>query len=109
MVIRRSSGEVISNTGQKVVSTSSTSTGSGGISYDPYLRDAQGNPIGSRMPPAGSTPESIRRSYEDAASANRIRTDIPLSSRGLPESYIGDILVTQQPSFFKRISKAAET
>lgn len=38
----------------------------GGVSYDPYLRDAQGNPIGTRVPPPGSTSESIQRSIEQA-------------------------------------------
>lgn len=46
------------------------STAPGGVSFDPFLRDAEGRPIGTALPPAGSTPESIRRSQEAARSAS---------------------------------------
>lgn len=46
---RTSSGSLVSSSG------TSSGGGSGGVSYDPYLRDAQGNPIGSAAPPPGST------------------------------------------------------
>ncbi len=46
-----------------------TSRQVGGISYDPYIRDAAGNPIGTALPPPGSTPESIRQSF---AQANKV-------------------------------------
>lgn len=53
---RTSSGAIVSQPG----------TSSGGVSYDPYLRDAQGNPIGTRVPPPGSTSESIATSIKAA-------------------------------------------